>query len=101
MGKGWICILYITGKLPPHGMQDECRRKSGSRISSSVKVSSMKASLIQSEKRVFTKLEVMHILRDLLAASEDGPFLPNYEKMEEAMQRHGFSFVNHNGDTRA
>jgi hypothetical protein len=52
----------------------------------------------QSEGRVFTEAQVTQILRDLLAASEDGPFVPNYSKMKEAIQKHGLCFdsVNNN-----
>ena len=43
-------------------------------------------------ERVFTESEVMAILRDLLAAAEDGPFMPNYDRMDEVVKFHGLSF---------
>lgn len=43
-------------------------------------------------ERVFTESEVRAILRDLLAASEDGPFMPNYDRMDEMVKFHGLSF---------
>lgn len=43
-------------------------------------------------QRVFTESEVRAILRDLLAASEDGPFIPNYDRMDEMVKFHGLSF---------
>lgn len=42
--------------------------------------------------RMFTESEVRAILRDLLAASEDGPFMPNYDRMDEMVKFHGLSF---------
>lgn len=43
-------------------------------------------------ERVFTESEVRAILRDLLAAAEDGPFMPNYDRMDEMVKFHGLSF---------
>jgi hypothetical protein len=43
-------------------------------------------------ERVFTESEVKAILRDLLAAAEDGPFMPNYDRMDEMVRLHGLSF---------
>ena len=43
-------------------------------------------------ERVFTESEVKAILRDLLAAAEDGPFMPNYDRMDEMVKFHGLSF---------
>ena len=43
-------------------------------------------------ERVFTEGEVRVILRDLLAAAEDGPYIPNYDRMDEMVRLHGLSF---------
>lgn len=43
-------------------------------------------------ERVFTESEVKAILCDLLAAAEDGPFMPNYDRMDEMVRLHGLSF---------
>jgi hypothetical protein len=43
-------------------------------------------------ERVFTESEVRTILRDLLAAAEDGPFIPNYDRMDEIVHFYGLSF---------
>ncbi len=43
-------------------------------------------------ERVFTEGEVRVILRDLLAAAEDGPYMPNYDRMDEMVRLHGLSF---------
>ena len=42
--------------------------------------------------RLFTEGEVRVILRDLLAAAEDGPYMPNYDRMDEMVKFHGLSF---------
>lgn len=52
----------------------------------------VKATLVIGDERVFTESEVRAILRDLLAASEDGPFTPNYDRMDEMVKFHGLSF---------
>lgn len=52
----------------------------------------VKATLVIGDERVFTESEVRAILRDLLAASEDGPYMPNYERMDEMVKSHGLSF---------
>lgn len=31
-------------------------------------------------------------IRALLAAAEDGPFMPNYDRMDEMVKFHGLSF---------
>ena len=46
----------------------------------------------KAHERTFTESEVRVILRDLLAASEDGPCIPNYDRMDEAVKLHGLSF---------
>ncbi len=43
-------------------------------------------------ERMFADSEVRAILRDLLAAAEDGPFMPNYDRMDEMVKFHGLSF---------
>jgi len=43
-------------------------------------------------EKAFTESEVRAMLRDLLAASEDGPFIPNYDRMDEMVKFHGLSF---------
>ena len=59
------------------------------------RVTANKATLVihgEKHERVFTESEVRAILRDLLAASEDGPFMPNYDRMDEMVKFHGLSF---------
>ena len=55
------------------------------------KVASHMADFREGE-RVFTESEVRAILRDLLAAAEDGPFMPNYDRMDKMVKFHGLSF---------
>ena len=50
------------------------------------------ATLVVGKERVFTEGEVRVILRDLLAAAEDGPYMPNYDRMDEMVRLHGLSF---------
>lgn len=42
--------------------------------------------------RVFAESEVVVILRAVMSAAEDGPYIPNYESMREAASRFGLSF---------
>jgi hypothetical protein len=42
-------------------------------------------------ERVFTESEVRAVLRDFLSAAEDGPYIPNYERMDEVAKSHGFA----------
>ena len=52
----------------------------------------VRATLVIGDERMFTESEVRAILRDLLAAAEDGPFMPNYDRMDEMVKFHGLSF---------
>lgn len=44
------------------------------------------------DERVFTESEVGEVLRAVMSAAEDGPYIPNYERMREAASRFGLSF---------
>lgn len=49
--------------------------------------------LVIGPDRPYTKEEVEKMLRDLLSAAEDGPYVPNYERMEECAAKNGFKLT--------
>ena len=83
--KGWVDQFMV----PPHQRErnenitvQDHKWLSGDR----------QCTLVVTDERVFTESDVKAILRDLLAAAEDGPFMPNYDRMDEMVKFHGLSF---------